>query len=219
MSAADERRAQHARYKEDVETRGESVLPLRDVPRHGDEPRGRLRDRRASPCVWYFTGDRDQPGEEGTGWLGVALRRRRPTRARRASCRVRTGTSTSSSTSCGSSSGRTRVILGTVGIPTIALILLHRAAVPRPPDGAAAAAPAGGDGGVVLTVIAMGVLTYKGATAKEAGAAGAEEVDEWIADNNLRRRCGRAPSCSPPPAASTATTTSATAPPTWARPT
>ena len=44
----------------------------------------------------------------------------RPTRARRASSRGRTGTSTSSSTCCGSSSGRSRSILGTVGIPTIA---------------------------------------------------------------------------------------------------
>jgi mono/diheme cytochrome c family protein len=38
--------------------------------------------------------------------------------------------------------------------------------------------------GLVLTVIAMGVLTWKGATAKEASA-GAEAVDKWIKDNNL----------------------------------
>ena len=37
---------------------------------------------------------------------------------------ARTGTSTSSSTCCGSSSGRTSVILGTIGIPTICLMLL-----------------------------------------------------------------------------------------------
>ena len=39
--------------------------------------------------------------------------------------------------------------------------------------------------GLLLTIVAMGVLTYKGATAEEAGAAGAEAVDAWIADNNL----------------------------------
>ena len=59
------------------------------------------------------------------------------------------------------------VILGTVGIPTILLILLL-AAVPRREPRAAAAAAAGRDGRGVLTIASMGVLTYKGATAKEA---------------------------------------------------
>ena len=59
-------------------------------------------------------------------------------------------------------------VLGTVGIPTILLVLLLRAAVHR---------PCGASGGcsrrpvaivaAILTVISMGVLTYKGATAKE----------------------------------------------------
>ncbi len=47
MSSIDERRAAFQRYKENVKKTGQAVLPVRDVPRHGDEPRGRLRDHRA----------------------------------------------------------------------------------------------------------------------------------------------------------------------------
>lgn len=78
------------------------------------------------------------------------------------------------------------VVLGTVGIPTIALILLL--AVPffdrrrdrrllRRPVAVVAAA---------LTIASMGILTYKGATAKEALAAESlERVPEWIEVQNL----------------------------------
>jgi mono/diheme cytochrome c family protein len=72
------------------------------------------------------------------------------------------------------------VILGTVGIPTIALILLlalpfidlrrERRPLRRPVAVTAA----------ILTVISMGVLTYKGATAEEAlGSELVVKVEEW----------------------------------------
>lgn len=76
------------------------------------------------------------------------------------------------------------VILGTVGIPTIALILLL--AVPfldrsrerrlsRRPVAVIAS---------ILVIVSMGVLTWKGATAKEGGG-GAEVVDQWLAAEGL----------------------------------
>src|SRR5438876_9059176 len=78
------------------------------------------------------------------------------------------------------------VILGTVGIPTIALVLLlalpfidvrrERRLIRRPVAIVAA----------VLTVLAMGVLTYKGATAKEALASeNLAAVPTWIQKEHL----------------------------------
>jgi menaquinol-cytochrome c reductase cytochrome b/c subunit len=78
------------------------------------------------------------------------------------------------------------VILGTVGIPTIALILLlalpfvdvrrERRLLRRPVAIVAA----------ILTVLAMGVLTYKGATAKEALASeNLAAVPGWITKEKL----------------------------------
>ena len=77
------------------------------------------------------------------------------------------------------------VILGTVGIPTIALILLlvvpfidrsrERRLLRRPVAMVAS----------VLVIASLGILTFKGATAKE-GSAGAEEaIPEWIEQGNL----------------------------------
>jgi cytochrome c553 len=78
------------------------------------------------------------------------------------------------------------VLLGTIGIPTICLILLlalpfidtrRERRLSRRPVAIVAA---------VLTVISMGVLTYKGATAKEALAAELRaEVPHWIAREKL----------------------------------
>ena len=77
------------------------------------------------------------------------------------------------------------VILGTVGIPTIALVLLialpfydrrRERRLSRRPLALVA---------FLLTVAAMGILTYKGATAKEVGAASEGMVDKWMQDNNL----------------------------------
>jgi menaquinol-cytochrome c reductase cytochrome b/c subunit len=76
------------------------------------------------------------------------------------------------------------VVLGTVGIPTILLILLillpfldrrpERRLLRRPVAIVA----------VVITAVSMGVLTYKGATVREA--LGSEiDVDAWITENNL----------------------------------
>src|SRR5436190_17759790 len=78
------------------------------------------------------------------------------------------------------------VILGTVGIPTIALILLlalpfmdtrrERRLLRRPVAVVAA----------ILTVLAMGVLTYKGATANEALASeNLAAVPSWIQKEHL----------------------------------
>ena len=87
------------------------------------------------------------------------------------------------------------VILGTVGIPTILLILLfalpfidlrrERRLIRRPVAIVAA----------LLTAVAMGVLTYKGATARESlgSEAVAAAVPAWVEHQNVARggRAGR----------------------------
>lgn len=77
------------------------------------------------------------------------------------------------------------VILGTVGIPTILIVLLlvipfidlrrERRLIRRPVAITA----------FVLTVISMGVLTYKGATAEEAAALPPDEIDRILSDQGL----------------------------------
>ena len=76
------------------------------------------------------------------------------------------------------------VVLGTVGVPTIALILLlalqfidrsRERRISRRPVALVAA---------ILTVVTMGVLTYKGATAEE-GTGATGDVARWIEVNNL----------------------------------
>jgi mono/diheme cytochrome c family protein len=78
------------------------------------------------------------------------------------------------------------VFLGTVGVPTIALLLLiglpfldrrrERRISARPVAMVAA----------VLTIVSMGVLTWKGATAKEALASEViNDVPKWVADERL----------------------------------
>jgi menaquinol-cytochrome c reductase cytochrome b/c subunit len=184
MSAVDELREQHARYKQDVEERGKPFYPF-----------AMFHDTVMSlvvvtvivglACVWYFTGDPDEAGEDGTGWLGVIYEHKADP---------------------GTTSFVPRpdwyfyflfyllrifkwpesVVLGTVGIPTIALVLLlalpfldrrtERRLLRRPVAVV----------GVLLTAAAMGVLTYKGATAEEPSAIEATAlVDEWIEANNL----------------------------------
>jgi mono/diheme cytochrome c family protein len=78
------------------------------------------------------------------------------------------------------------VFLGTVGVPTIALMLLiglpflDRRRVRRPSARPVAMVAA------VLTIISMGVLTWKGATAKEALASEViQNVPRWIKDEQL----------------------------------
>ena len=77
------------------------------------------------------------------------------------------------------------VILGTVGIPTILMILLfalpfldvrrERRIIRRPVAATA----------LLLTAASMGVLTYKGATAEEATAAGPEAIETIMEEQNL----------------------------------
>jgi menaquinol-cytochrome c reductase cytochrome b/c subunit len=77
------------------------------------------------------------------------------------------------------------VMLGTVGIPTLCLILLlalpfldvraERRIIRRP-----VALVAG-----VLVIISMGVLTYKGATAEEGISTSGDVVEQWMTEGNL----------------------------------
>jgi menaquinol-cytochrome c reductase cytochrome b/c subunit len=171
------RRAQHARYKEDVATRGKPFFPY-----------AMFHDTVMSllvvsmiiglTVVWKFTAE-EGPTEDDSGWLGKLY---------------------DEPADPGTTSFIPRpdwyfyflfyllrifkwpdsVILGTVGIPTIALLLLialpfldvrpERRPLRRPVALVAA----------ILTVIAMGVLTYKGATARESlGEELVAEVPHW----------------------------------------
>jgi menaquinol-cytochrome c reductase cytochrome b/c subunit len=160
----EERRAQHARYKEDVASRGKPFYPY-----------AMFHDTVMSllvvsvivglAVIWKFTAE-EGPTEEDSGWLGKLY---------------------DEPADPGTTSFIPRpdwyfyflfyllrifkwpesVLLGTVGIPTLALLLLI--ALPfldvrreRRPLRRPVALVAG-----ILTVIAMGVLTYKGATARE----------------------------------------------------
>ena len=78
------------------------------------------------------------------------------------------------------------VFLGTVGVPTIALMLLiglpflDRRRARRPSQRPVAMVAA------VLTIVSMGVLTWKGATAKEALASEVKaNIPSWIKDEHL----------------------------------
>jgi len=114
------------------------------------------------------------------------------------------------------------VILGTVGIPTICLVLLlampfvdtrRERRLGRRPVAVVAA---------ILVVLSMGVLTYKGATARESLASEvAGQVPKWAAQQASRgtSRRWRARRSSRRPAASPATPTSAPARRIWAPPT
>ncbi len=177
------RRAQHARYKEDVRKRGKPFYPY-----------AMFHDTVMSlvvvlviialACVWKWTTPGDHTGT-GAGWLGPLY---------------------SDKADPGTTSFVPRpdwyfyflfyllrifkwpdsVILGTVGIPTIIIVLLlalpfvdmrRERRLSRRPVAVVI---------TILTVIAMGTLTYKGATAKEALASevvGA--VPAWVKKNNL----------------------------------
>jgi mono/diheme cytochrome c family protein len=78
------------------------------------------------------------------------------------------------------------VFLGTVGVPTIALMLLiglpflDRRRVRRPSARPVAMVAA------VLTIVSMAVLTWKGATAKEALASEVKaDIPRWVKQENL----------------------------------
>jgi menaquinol-cytochrome c reductase cytochrome b/c subunit len=179
MTALDERRAQHQRYKEDVEREGKAFYPW-----------AMFHDTVMSfvvvsviaglACIWYFTSGEDP---EEVGWLGPRY---------------------SEEADPGTTSFIPRpdwyfyflfyllrifkwpesVILGTVGIPTLLIILMlalpfidrrrERRILRRPVAVTAA----------LLTALSMGVLTYKGATAEE-GTGALADVPIWIERNNL----------------------------------
>ncbi len=162
MKPIDRRRAEHQRYKEDVKERGKPFYPY-----------AMFHDTVMSlvvvatiialACVWWFTSGEDP---EQVGWLGSRY---------------------SEPADPGTTNFVPRpdwyfyflfyllrifkwpetVILGTIGIPTIALVLLlalpfidlrrERRLLRRPVAIVAA----------ILTVLSMGVLTFKGATARE----------------------------------------------------
>lgn len=173
------RRAEHARYKEDVQKRGKPFFPY-----------AMFHDTVMSlvvvcvivglACIWKWTAD----GTEA-GWLGPLY---------------------ADEADPGTTSFVPRpdwyfyflfyllrifkwpdsVILGTVGIPTIIMILgislpfldrrMERRLSRRPVAVTI----------FILTVIAMGTLTYKGATAKEALASETlAAVPGWVEKNNL----------------------------------
>ena len=179
MARTDEKRAQFQRYKEDVEERGKPFFPY-----------AMFHDTVMSlvvvsvitglACIWYFTSGEDP--EDG-GWLGSRY---------------------SEEADPGTTSFIPRpdwyfyflfyllrifkwpesVILGTVGIPTLLIILMlalpfidlrrERRLLRRPVAVTAA----------ILVAISMGVLTYKGATAREA-LGGEEDVERWLVTYNL----------------------------------
>jgi hypothetical protein len=183
VSSIDRRRAGFARYKRDVKERGKSFFPY-----------AMFHDTVMSlvvvcviiglACIWYFTADKDA-GEAGAGWLG-------PLYAEKADP--------------GTTSFVPRpdwyfyflfyllrifkwpptVVIATVGIPTLLLVIMlmlpfidkrtERRLTRRPVAVVV----------TILTVISMGVLTYKGATAKESvGSEALAQVDIWMVRNNL----------------------------------
>jgi mono/diheme cytochrome c family protein len=181
VSKREERRAQFKRYKEDVQARGKPFYPY-----------AMFHDTVMSlvvvsviialACIWYFTSG-ESP--EDSGWLGTRY---------------------AEEADPGTTSFIPRpdwyfyflfyllrifkwpesVILATVGIPTLLIILMlvlpfidvsrERRLLRRPVALVAAA----------LTALSMGVLTYKGATAKESlGSEALAKIPEWTAKNNL----------------------------------
>jgi mono/diheme cytochrome c family protein len=178
--AAQEREAQFKRYKEDVAGRGKPFYPW-----------AMFHDTVMSlvvvsviialACIWYFTSGEDP---EDAGLLGV--RYAEP---------ADPGTTTFVPRPdwyfyflfylLRIFKWPESVILGTVGIPTVLIVLLlvipfidlrrERRLVRRPVAITA----------FVLTVISMGVLTYKGATAEEAAALGSEQITGIIEGQGL----------------------------------
>jgi menaquinol-cytochrome c reductase cytochrome b/c subunit len=169
-----ERRAQHTRYKEDVQREGKPFFPY-----------AMFHDTVMSlvvvcviiglACVWYFTAE----GSDDPGWLGPHY---------------------TEEADPGTTDFIPRpdwffyflfyllrifkwpdtVVLGTVGVPNILLAILialpfldlrRERRLSRRPVAIVA---------MIVTILAMGTLTYKGATAKEAlGTELVEAVDEW----------------------------------------
>jgi len=182
MASIDERRAGFKRYKEDVDRRGKPFFPF-----------AMFHDTVMSlvvvivivvlACIWKWTATHQ--GTDYAGWLGS----------------VYTGKADPGTTNFVPRPDwyfyflfyllrifkwPESVILGTIGIPTICLVLLlalpfvdtrmERRVLRRPVALVAA----------ILVVLSMGVLTYKGATAKEALASEVvQAVPNWAKKQNF----------------------------------
>jgi len=182
--AQDERRAQHQRYKEDVDERGKQFFPY--VMFHDTVMSLVVVSVITGlACAWYLTADEgtEPEGPSGSGWLGVLYE----------------GKADSGTTSfiprpdwyfyflfylLRIFKWPDTVVLGTVGVPTIALMLMlalpfidrrRERRLARRPVALVAA---------ILTIVSMGVLTYKGATAEE-GTGAAGDAERWIQENNI----------------------------------
>jgi len=183
-SALEQRRAEFARYKEDVKKRGKPFYPYAMFEDTIIEPRRRGSDQSARRGLEVTSWS---PHHDGThqGLLGPEFTRGR-IRERRASSRDRTGTSISSSILLRIFKWPETVFLGTVGVPTIALILLigvpfydvrrERRLSQRPVPSSAP----------WLVVLSMASSTWKGATASEALASEVIlQVPSWIKAEKL----------------------------------
>ena len=172
----EQKRAAHQQYKQDVKERGK---PFHPYAMFHDTVIGLVVVTVivALACIWKFT------AEEGrtppAGWARST--RTRPTPGRRASSRGPTGTSTSSSISSGSSSGRTRSCWARSGSHHRALLLLAIPFIDLRRERRLLRRRSRWSSRSSSTVLSMGVLTYKGATAEENAASQAEglvpEVD------------------------------------------
>jgi mono/diheme cytochrome c family protein len=184
MSSLERRRAAHARYKRDVKRNGKSFFPY-----------AMFHDTVMSlvvvavivglTVIWKWTIDGPHSDPESSGWLGKLYDHEADPATTSFIPRpdwyfyflfylLRIFKWPDS------------VVLGTVGIPTIALIMLI--AVPfvdrrlerrltRRPVAVVAS---------IIVVISMAVLTWKGATAKESlGSEALAEVPGWVEENSL----------------------------------
>ena len=181
--AQDERRAYHQRYKEDVDREGKPFFPY--VMFHDTVMSLVVVSVIVGlACVWYFTAENVGEGPSKPGVLGVLYEAKADPGTTNFTprpdwyfyflfylLRIFTWPDT--------------VVLGTVGIPTILLVIalvlpfLDRRMERRPLRRPVAMVT------MVVTAIAMGTLTYKGATAEEAGSAGLSQVDTWMEKFNL----------------------------------
>jgi menaquinol-cytochrome c reductase cytochrome b/c subunit len=179
--ASDERREEFARYKKDVKERGKPFYPY-----------AMFHDTVMSlvvvtviivlAVVWKYTAN-EVPGD--AGWLGSLY-----------AAPADPGTVTFNPRPdwyfyflfylLRIFKNPNAVILGTVGVPTIAIILLFALPfIDRRPERRLLRRPVALVA-IALTVATMGVLTYKGATVKELAAGEAESLfTDWQAKNNL----------------------------------
>jgi menaquinol-cytochrome c reductase cytochrome b/c subunit len=181
--ALDIQREDYKQYKEDVQREGKQFHPyamFHDVVMSLVVVSVIV----ALACIWYFTAEPTEEGPSEPGRLGVLYE---------------------AEADPGTTSFVPRpdwyfyflfyllrifkwpdtVVLGTIGIPTILLIIgfalpfLDRSPERRPLRRPVAITA------LVLTAISMGVLTWKGAVAEEAGAGAINQVPEWIQKFNL----------------------------------